>query len=164
MGPLPQIRLPLPPDWRSPFVGKTIPEVVAFMRNVHICKSLEGELRQDGQVASDEEADDEVADDEIGSDTAIDIREGCIPMLAMVLEAEKEMIRERIRKNRAERLAGKVEGTTKEKAKRKHENDLENVQLIPTSNDMISLFLDGFEHERWDEYFRLWREHHHWIS
>jgi len=110
---------------------------------VYICKSLEGEVRQDDQVASDEEAENEISDDQIDSDTDIDIREGCNPMLAMVLEAEREMIKERVRKRRAERLAGNVEKTDEEKTKPKHENDFENIQLIPTSNDMISLLNDG---------------------
>ena len=63
---------------------------------VYICKSLEGEAQQDDQVARDEEeaagevADDQLADDEVDSETDIHIREGCDPMLAMVLEAEKE--------------------------------------------------------------------------
>lgn len=193
-GPRPQIRLPLPEDWRSPFVGKTIPEVVAFMRNVpkppkplntrfcailrqehlaegcvYICKSLEGEVQQDDSVASDGKADSEIADAEVAdddddSDIDMGIREGCDPMLAMVLEAEREMIKENRRETRAERLAGNTGKEVDDKTKPKHENDFENVQLIPTSNDMISLFLDGFEHERWDEYFCRWREHQHWIS
>jgi hypothetical protein len=138
---------------------------------VYICKSLNGEVRHDNQVAGEEEeeadgavADDKVTDDDVDSNTGIFIREGCNPMLAMVLEAEKETIKERSRKNRAKRLTTTADKKTKQKAKPKHENDLEDVQLIPTSNDMISLFLDGFEHERWDEYFRLWREHQNWIS
>lgn len=137
---------------------------------VYICKSLEGEVRQDDLVASDEKTDNNVVDDGVtdddddDSDIDMGIREGCNSMLAMVLEAEKEMIRERTRKNWAERQAGKIEETTKERARPKHENDFENIQLVPTSNDMISLFLDGFEHERWDEYFRRWREYQHWIS
>lgn len=67
-------------------------------------------------------------------------------------------------KDRAERLLDKVEEKTKGNVQPQHENDFENVQLNSTSNDMISLFLDGFEHERWDEYFCRWRGHQHRIA
>lgn len=130
----------------------------------YICKSLEDEIRRDDHIASDEDSGGEVMDKEVDSDSDGDIREGCNPMLAMVLKAEKVMMKEKRRKNRAERLLDKVGKKTKEKVQSQHENDFENVQLIPTSNNMISLFLDGFEHERWDEYFCGWREHQHWIS
>jgi hypothetical protein len=128
---------------------------------VYICKSLEGETRRDNHVASDEEAGGVILDDEVDSDFDGDIREGCNPMLAMALKAEKEMIKEKRRKDRAERL---LEKKTKGNVQPQHENEFENLQLNPTSRDMISLFLDGFEHERWDEYFCRWREHQHRIS
>jgi hypothetical protein len=224
-GPMPQIQFPLPPDWRSPFVGKSVPEAVAFMRNapkppkplntrycailtqasldenrLFICKSLEGIVREEYEYATSSEED---TDCEVDLVTDSDIGEYHDPCIARVQEAEKEMINERIRKARAKRLERKARKeseavsrggavgdeidlerkkkkrrnkeigertlglsgiTVKEAAKCNLKDDYENVQLIGTSLGMISMFIDGVEHERWEEHFYYWREDQHLMS
>lgn len=240
IGPTPQIRFPLPSDWRSPFVGKSIPELVAFMRNVPkppkplntrfcaivrqadldegciwICKSLEGEIRRHKHPSDDEESEvEDLASDhsEIeGSDSNLRFK------TLRRIRAESNAEKRKLRAERAGRVLNKakekpkssdeesqpeedpetdnseVEGpphdlatifANAEKARRKaeegryreeraldigrvnrkrrkkpkHEDDYENIQLVPTSSNMVSMFLDGVEHERWDEYFCRWRE------
>ena len=71
------------------------------------------------------------------------------------------MMNRRKHTERAERLSGESQPSTEKTTKPKHEDDYEDVQLIPTSADRISLFLDGVEHERWDGYFCHWREDQH---
>ena len=183
-GSIAQITLPLPSDWRSPFVGKSVPEVVAFMRNVpkppkplntrfcailrrssldegcvFICKSLKGKVRQERKAADEDETERE---DDLDTDS--DIGEGHGPRFTRIMKARKAMINRRKRTERAERLSGKADKGAEEKTKPKYEDDYEDIQLIPTSADRISLFLDGVEHQRWDEFFCRWRENQGWIS
>jgi hypothetical protein len=222
---MPQIQFPLPPDWRSPFVGKSVPEAVAFMRNapkppkplntrycailtqasldenrLFICKSLEGVAQEEYEYVTSSEEDTDCEDD---LDTDSDIGECHTPWLARVRKAEKKMINRRKRERRVrclerkareeseaasrggavgdeidlerkekkrknkeigERTWGLSGITVKEAAKRNHKDDYENVQLIGTSLGMISMFIDGVEHERWEEYLYYWREDQYLIS
>lgn len=163
---------------------ENIPEAVNFMRNVpkppkplntrfcavmqkaslnegciFICKPLEGEDRSGNQPTDIEESEPE---ETLGSESEV---EGPENDLDTIFRKRKRLRRnaER-RKARAERSLNKTEKQPKCPIKPKHENDFENVQLIPTSNNKISMFCDGVEHERWPEYFWRWREDQNWIS
>lgn len=122
---------PIDPDWRSPFIGKTIPDVVAFMRNtpkppkplskrycavltndsldeetVLICRSLEGDSGIERDL------------DELGEHAGRDLK-----------QVFKDL------------------GT-----------DYENVQVIPTDMERVGEFHHTFEEYKWPECYIEWRE------
>jgi hypothetical protein len=173
---------PIDPNWRSPFIGKTVRDAVDFMRNTHkppkplnkrfcavvtkdslrkhqvlICKSLDFESEQE-----------RLEDDEYGEEFHYDT------------DSEEDKSHEdddEWQPHRTlEELGGDVEAyvaqpssdprivaavtcriTTKQMLQELG-NDYENVQVIPTPTNEVDLFNKGFHRYRWAARYRAWRQ------
>lgn len=81
--------------------------------HLFICKSFEGEVRQEYQATSEEESE---CESELDTDS--DIGECPNPMFAMLRKAEKEMINERIREKRPQILERKIQQESEANSKK----------------------------------------------
>ncbi|KAL1582970.1 hypothetical protein WHR41_08246 [Cladosporium halotolerans] len=153
---------PIDTDWRSPFIGKTVPDAITFIRNapkppkplskrfcavvtrkclenelVLICKSLEDEIESD----SDE--------DDSGNDIAIN-DEG-----SPILSSDRFMMQ--AEGGKGIRFSDGTERTEKQ-ALQELGDDYDGIQVIPTPDDEVGMFHYGFERIEWKERYIAWRE------
>lgn len=157
---------PVDADWRSPFIGKTVTDVVAFMRGAPkppkvlnkrfcavltkeslgdrcalICKSLEDD--SDIESESDDEEDNEDCDELIADQQ---VQPGTIEADFLQRGIEIEY-REFPARGRDTKQVIKEMG-----------NDFENVQVIPITVGKIAEFQYIFERQRWRQFYLEWRE------
>lgn len=160
---------PINTKWRSSFIGKTIPNVSAFIRNAPkppkpldkrycavlnkdefevgqflICKSLEGE--SDNEDEGEDEDPGSAASEEEDEPPVQEAQPGSIK--ALLLQHSKISFDE---------LPPRRRPTTKQ-AIRALGNDYEGIQVIPTAEYRVGWFHYTFAHYKWREAYVEWRE------
>jgi hypothetical protein len=166
---MPATVTPVDPAWRSHFLSKTIPDVVAYMRatpkppkplnktfcavltkeglelgQIFICKSLEGEPRLESD--SEDEDVDELVDEYMDGTPAYIPEPGSFEEL-LSSNAGEGPDDVRIKKRR-----------TIKQALRALDDDYEGIQVIPTDEDKVGEFHYIFPRYRWQESYIKWHE------
>jgi hypothetical protein len=172
---------PIDPNWRSPFIGKTVRDAVNFMRNtpkppkplnkrfcavvtkdsfkqyqVLICKSLDFESEQ--EKLEDEEAGEEFHYDS-DDDESVDSDDNDDPPYKTLEEFGGDVMAwlEQPASDPSKVEAAEPRITTKQMLQELG-NDYENVQVIPTPRNEVDLFNNGFYRYRWAARYRAWRQ------
>jgi hypothetical protein len=175
-------KAPIDPNWRSPFIGKTVRDAVDFMRNAPkppkplnkrfcavvtkdlfrqhralICKSLDFESEQE-RLEDEEEGEEFHYDSDSEEDESHDDDDEW--SLHRTLEElggdlEAYVAQPSSDPRIVEAVTSRI--TTKQ-ILQELGNDYENVQVIPTPRNEVDLFNRGFHRYRWAARYRAWRQ------
>lgn len=163
-------------SWRSPFIGKTIPDVVAIIRGapkppkplnrrfcavlnketfdeglILICKSLENESDSDGECKYEHEEVDVASEEEDGE------------RLSNIATAKPGSIKEKLLRHDLKMFDKMLECTrmkprSTKQALKEHGSDYDGVQVIPTDEDEVGQFSYYYDRRKWRENYVEWRE------
>lgn len=161
---------PVDADWHSPFIGKTVPDAITFIKNapkppkplskrfcavvtkeyleeglILICKSLEDEIESD---SDEDDNDNDFANLQTSEDEEDDEGSPSMRSDGFMMQAEG---------GNGIRFSDGTERTEKQ-ALRELGNDYDGIQVIPTPDDEVGMFHYGFERIEWRERYIAWRE------